>query len=291
MILSGDHIYRMDYRTMLLNHVENGADMTVSCLEVPVEEAAGAFGVMQVDESNRIIGFEEKPAHPTPTPGDPDLTLASMGNYIFNTDFLFDVLRADGKDETSEHDFGKNIIPSIIDSHNVYAFPFRDNETGGRAYWRDVGTLDAFWEANMELISPAPELNLYDPAWPMWTYQMQLPPAKFVFNDDDRRGMAVDSTISGGCIISGSKLNKSLLFSNVRIHSYSDIEETVILPEVTIGRNCRIKKAIIDRGCDVPPGMVIGYDHEQDKANGFRITDKGVVLVTRGMLGQPGGYA
>lgn len=291
MILSGDHIYRMDYRTMLLNHVENGADMTVSCLEVPVEEAAGAFGVMEVDNSNRIIGFEEKPANPTPIPGDPNLTLASMGNYIFNTEFLFDVLYKDGKDETSEHDFGKNIIPSIIDTHNVYAFPFRDPETGGKAYWRDVGTLDAFWEANMELISPAPELNLYDPSWPMWTYQMQLPPAKFVFDDDDRRGLAVDSTISGGCIISGSRLRKSLLFSNVRIHSYSAIDETVILPEVTIGRHCKIRRAIIDRGCDVPPGTIIGFDPEQDKANGFRITDKGVVLVTRGMLGQPGGYA
>lgn len=291
MILSGDHIYRMDYRTMLLNHVENGADMTVSCLEVPVEEAAGAFGVMEVDDSNRIIGFEEKPANPTPTPGNPSLTLASMGNYIFNTEFLFDVLYKDGKDQTSEHDFGKNIIPSIIDTHNVYAFPFRDPETGGQAYWRDVGTLDAFWEANMELIAPAPELNLYDPDWPMWTYQMQLPPAKFVFDDDDRRGMAVDSTISGGCIISGSRLRKSLLFSNVRVNSYSSIDESVILPEVTIGRHCKIRRAIIDRGCDVPPGTIIGFDPEQDKANGFRITDKGVVLVTRGMLGQPGGYA
>lgn len=291
MILSGDHIYRMDYRTMLLSHVENAAEMTVSCLEVPVEEAAGAFGVMRVDESGRVIGFEEKPDNPTPIPGNPEMTLASMGNYIFNTDFLFDILEKDGKDKNSEHDFGKNIIPAIIEAHNIYAFPFRDSETGGRAYWRDVGTLDAFWEANMELISPAPELNLYDPDWPMWTYQMQLPPAKFVFNDDDRRGMAVDSTVSGGCIISGSKLNKSLLFSNVRVHSYSDIEETVILPEVTIGRHCRIKRAIIDRGCDIPPNMEIGIDSEQDRANGFRITDKGVVLVTRGMLGQPGGYA
>lgn len=290
MILSGDHVYRMDYRTMLLSHVENGADMTVSCLEVPIEEAAGQFGVMQVDDSDRIIGFEEKPAHPKPTPGDPSLTLASMGNYIFNTEFLFDILQKDGKTVDSEHDFGKNIIPSIINDHNVYAFPFRDEETGGRAYWRDVGTLDAFWEANMELISPAPELNLYDPNWPIWTYQMQLPPAKFVFNDDDRRGMAVDSSISGGCIISGSKLNKSVIFNKVRIHSFSDIDETVVLPEVTIGRNCRIRRAIIDRGCEVPSDMTIGYDREADEAKGFRITDKGVVLVTRTMLGQSEGY-
>ena len=291
LVLSGDHVYTMDYRSMLLQHVESGADMTVSCLEVPIAEAAGSFGVMEVDEDNRVIGFQEKPANPAPIPGEPGMTLASMGNYIFNTDFLFDHLRRDGNDPESEHDFGKNIIPSIIKNHEVYAFPFRDPETGGRAYWRDVGTLDAFWEANMELISPSPELNLYDPAWPTWTYQMHLPPAKFVFNDDHRRGMAVDSSISGGCIISGSQLNKTLLFSNVRVHSYSNIDETVILPEVVVNRNCKIKRAIIDRGCEIPAGTVIGYDPEIDKSNGFRITDKGIVLVTRGMLGQPEGYA
>jgi len=291
LVLSGDHIYTMDYRSMLLQHVESGADMTVSCLEVPIEEAAGSFGVMEVDENGRVIGFQEKPANPAPLPDNPGMTLASMGNYIFNTDFLFDHLRRDGEDPESEHDFGKNIIPSIIHEHEVYAFPFRDPETGDRAYWRDVGTLDAFWEANMELISPSPELNLYDPNWPTWTYQVHLPPAKFVFNDDHRRGMAVDSTVSGGCIISGSKLNKTLLFSNVRVHSYSTIDETVILPEVVVNRNCKIRRAIIDRGCEIPAGTVIGYDPEIDRKNGFRITDKGIVLVTRGMLGQPEGYA
>lgn len=291
MILSGDHIYKMDYRSMLLNHVESGADMTVSCLEVPVAEAAGAFGVMKVDEDKRVIGFEEKPAEPSPIPGEPGLALASMGNYIFNTEFLFDILQQDGQNDLSDHDFGKNIIPSIIDKHNVYAFPFRDPETGERAYWRDVGTLDAFWEANMELIMPAPELNLYDPKWPMWTYQMQLPPAKFVFNDDDRRGNALDSTVSGGCIVSGSQLNRTLLFTSVRVHSYSTIDETVILPEVTVNRHCRIKRAIIDRGCNIPAGTVIGHDPEQDRANGFRVTAKGITLVTREMLGQRGGYA
>ncbi len=291
LILSGDHIYTMDYRNMLVAHVESGADMTVSCMEVPIEEAAGAFGVMEIDENSRIIGFQEKPANPAPIPGKPGYTLASMGNYIFTTEFLFDHLLQDGKDPSSEHDFGKNIIPSIIENNDIYAYPFNDPETGKRSYWRDVGTLDAFWEANMELISPAPELNLYDPNWPIWTYQVHLPPAKFVFNDDDRRGMATDSTISGGCIISGSKLNKTLLFSNVRIHSYSTIDETVILPEVTIHRNCRIRKAIIDRGCEIPEGTIIGYDPEIDKKNGFRITSKGIVLVTRGMLGQPEGYA
>ncbi len=291
LILSGDHIYKMDYRPMLLEHVTTGADMTVSCLEVPIEEAAGAFGVMTVDEERRILRFDEKPEHPAPIPGQPGTTLASMGNYIFNTDFLFELLKKDGQDPSSEHDFGKNIIPSIVDSHKVYAYPFRDPETNQLAYWRDVGSLDAFWEANMELISPKPELNLYDPEWPMWTYQAQLPPAKFVFDDDDRRGMAVDTTVSGGCIISGSQLRKVLLFSNVRVHSYSVIEETVVLPEVIIHRHCQIKRAIIDRGCEIPEGMIIGHDAEQDRANGFRITSKGVVLVTRGMLGQPGGYA
>ncbi len=286
MVLSGDHIYRMDYVTMLAEHVARGADMTVSCLEVPLEEAANAFGVMKVDEDNRIIGFEEKPANPTPIPGQDKLTLASMGNYIFNTDFLFEQLTKDAENPNSSHDFGNDIIPNIIDEHKVYAHPFRDPETDGRAYWRDVGTLDSFWEANMELVSPTPALNLYDPDWPIWTYQVQLPPAKFIFDEDNRRGMAVDSTVSGGCIISGATLRKSLLFSNVKVNSYSEIEQSVLLPDVVVGRNCKIRRAIIDRGCDIPKDTVIGYDTEADKARGFRVTDKGIVLVTRGMLGQ-----
>ncbi len=291
LILSGDHIYKMDYRSMLLAHVESGADVTISCLEVPIEEAAGAFGVMTVDENNRILRFDEKPEKPTPLLGKPDLTLASMGNYIFNTDTLLTLLKADGKRPDSEHDFGKDIIPTILDDHKVYAYPFRDPETGALAYWRDVGSLDAFWEANMELISPDPELNLYEPGWPIWTYQRQLPPAKFVFDDDGRRGMAVDSAVSGGCIISGSHLKKTLLFSNVRVHSYSSIEETIILPGAVINRHCKIRHAIIDRSCEIPEGTVIGFDVEQDKANGFRVTSKGVVLVTRSMLEQTDGCA
>ena len=286
MILSGDHIYRMDYGEMLAEHVARGAKMTVSCLEVSIDEAANDFGVIVVDKDSRVIGFEEKPAHPTPIPGEPDLTLASMGNYIFDTDFLFELLRKDADDAESSHDFGKDIIPSIIDDHLIYAHPFRDPDTGKRAYWRDVGTLDSFWQANMELVSPEPALNMYDPDWPIWTYQSQLPPAKFVFNDDNRRGMAVDSTVSGGCIISGAKVSRSLLFSNVRVRSYSEIHESVILPEVTVGRNCCIRKAIIDRACVIPDGFEIGCDHEQDRARGFRVTDQGVVLVTREMLGQ-----
>ena len=290
-ILSGDHIYKMDYGVMLAQHVESGADMTVSCLEVPVEEAAGAFGVIKVDESNRIIGFEEKPANPAPVPGNPNLTLASMGNYIFNTEFLFEQLKLDAENSDSSHDFGNDIIPSIIEDHDIFAFRFRDELTGGKAYWRDVGTLDSFWEANMELVSPTPALNLYDDDWPIWTYQEQLPPARFVFDQDDRRGAAIDSSVSGGVIITGSTVKKSVVFSKVRIHSYSQINETVILPDVEIGRNCKIKRAIIDRGCVISEGTVIGYDRAQDEANGFRVTDKGIVLVTKGMLGQPTGFA
>ncbi len=291
LVLSGDHVYKMDYGTMLAYHVENEADMTVSCLEVPVEEAAGDFGVMTVDEDNRVRGFDEKPAEPTPLPGDPALTLASMGNYIFNTEFLFEQLNRDAAEPDSEHDFGKNIIPSLIAEHRLYAFPFRDEDTGERAYWRDVGTLDAFWEANMELIAVKPLLNLYDRDWPILTYQAQLPPAKFVLNEEDRRGMAVDSMVSGGCIVSGAQLNRSLLFSDVAVHSYSVIEDSVVLPEVDIGRNCTIRKAIIDRGCQIPAGTEIGVDAEQDRARGFRVTEKGVVLVTAEMLGQDFHYS
>lgn len=288
MVLSGDHIYQMDYGNILAYHVENNAKLTVSCVEVPIEEAAGAFGVMTVDESNRVLRFDEKPDQPTPVPGNDKVCLASMGNYIFDTEFLLDLLAKDAITEGSDHDFGKDIIPSIIDKEDVYAFRFRD-QLGNQAYWRDVGTLDAFWEANMELVSPTPSLNLYNHQWPIWTYQTQLPPAKFVFDDDDRRGSAVDSMVSGGCILSGGIVRKSLLFSDVRIHSYTLIEESVILPEVQINRHAVIKRAIIDRACVIPKGMQIGVDPEQDKANGFRVTKKGITLVTREMLGQQGG--
>jgi len=283
-VLSGDHIYRMDYGEMLADHVDRGADMSVCCLEVPIEEAAGAFGVMIVDEDMRVIGFEEKPEQPTPIPGEENLTLASMGNYIFTTKFLFEQLEKDAADPDSTHDFGNDIIPKVIRDYNVYAYPFRDPKTGGRGYWRDVGTLDAFWEANMELVQPSPAFDMYDPKWPIWTYQPQLPPAKFVFDDDDRRGTALDSTISGGCIVTGATLRKSLLFSKVRIHSYSLVEESVLLPEVTVHRNCKIRRAIIDRGCEIPEGSIIGYDREQDISKGYRVTEKGVVLVTQDML-------
>ncbi len=287
LILSGDHIYKMDYGHMIAAHHQNQADMTIACLEVPLEEAAGAFGVMTVDETGRIVEFNEKPAKPAPIPGQPGMCLASMGNYLFNTDFLYEQLIRDADNPESSHDFGKDIIPSIIDKCQVYAFPFRDTKTGERAYWRDVGTLDAFWEANMELVAVTPELNLYDDEWPILTDQAQMPPAKFVFDRDDRRGVAIDSMVSGGCVISGSRVLRSLLFSKVRIHSYAEIVDSVILPDVEIRRNVRIKKAIIDRGCTIEEGMVIGEDHEQDRQRGFRVTEKGVVLVTPDMLKQP----
>lgn len=286
MILSGDHVYRMDYGSLIAKHVEMDADMTICCLETSVDEAANTFGVICVDNENKVQAFQEKPSQPTPVPGSKTHCLASMGNYIFNTEFLFEQLEKDANNEISGRDFGHDIIPEIIKQHKVYAFPFKDPISNEQPYWRDVGTIDSFWEANMDLVMPTPELDLYDRNWPIWTYQEQLPPAKFVFNDNDRRGYAVDSTVSSGCVISGAFVKNSLLFSNVHIHSYSEIDHTVVLPNVSIGRNCHIKNAIIDRGCVVPDGLSIGIDLEQDRENGFRLSSKGIVLVTRNMLAE-----
>lgn len=290
MVLSGDHVYRMDYAGILAAHAESGADMTVSCLEVPIAEAAGAFGVIEVDDNMRILGFEEKPQRPKPSPDNPEMCLASMGNYVFNTEFLFEQLKKDSQNATSDRDFGKDIIPSIIEKHNVFAYPFKSPFPNEQAYWRDVGTLGSFWQANMELLSPTPALNLYDAKWPIWTFQEQLPPAKFVFDDDDRRGMALDSIVSSGCIISGATVRRSVLFNEVRVCSYSVVEDSVVLPDVVVLRHCKIKNAIIDRGCIIPEGTVIGYNHDHDRAKGFRVSEKGVTLVTRDMLGLPVGY-
>lgn len=287
LVLSGDHVYRQDFGDMLAQHQDSDADLTVSCMRVPLAEAAGAFGVMEVDENNRIIGFEEKPANPKPLPGDPDHCLASMGNYVFKADFLFDQVSVDSRDMLSEHDFGKNIIPSIIRNNKVVAYRFVDVDDSTENYWKDVGTLDAYWKANLELALPAPPLNLYDTQWPIWTYMEQQPPAKFVFDDDTRRGYAVDSLVAGGSIISGSRVSHSILFPQVRIHSYSFIDYSVILPEVEIDRQCRIQNAIIDRGCHIAEKTEIGFDAEADRARGFRVTAQGVTLVTRTMLGQP----
>ncbi len=284
LILSGDHVYKMDYGRLLAHHVEKKAAMTVACVDVSLSDAKG-FGVMSVDKDDRVIAFEEKPSDPKPRYGSEDQALASMGNYVFDTDFLYQQLEEDAANRQSSHDFGKDIIPSLIENHPVYAYPFRDHRTGSQPYWRDVGTLDAFWEANMELVEITPELNLYDEDWPILTYQRQLPSAKFVFQDEGRQGMALDSIVSGGCILSGAVLRNSLLFSNVKVHSYTQVDQSVLLPEVDVGRHCRIKGAIIDRGCHLPDGTVIGEDPEED-AKHFRVTPKGIVLVTPTMLGQ-----
>ncbi len=284
LILAGDHIYRMDYGTMIAHHVETGADMTVGCIEVDLETAKG-FGVMAVDEEGLVREFAEKPDDPKPIPGSDDTALASMGIYVFNKDFLFEQLIKDADTPNSSHDFGRDIMPSVIEKYQVASYSFQDPRSGKQAYWRDVGTIDAFWAANLELIGVTPELNLYDKTWPVWTYQEQLPPAKFIFDNDNRRGMAVDSMVSGGCIISGSKVSNSLLFSNVRLNSYSEVNDSVILPDVEIGRHCRISKAVIDKGCKIPEGTIIGQDLEAD-AKRFLVSPGGVVLVTGEMLGQ-----
>jgi glucose-1-phosphate adenylyltransferase len=285
LILAGDHIYKMDYGAMIAHHVETGADMTVGCLEVTPERAQ-EFGVMSVDGDGRVVRFQEKPKSPETVPGRPDRCLASMGIYVFNRDFLYEQLIRDADTPNSTHDFGKDIIPTVIKRYRIMAHNFRDPRSGEQAYWRDVGTVDAFWEANLELIGVTPPLNLYDKNWPIWTYQEQLPPAKFVFDDDDRRGMAVDSMVSGGCVISGAKVRHSLLFSNVRVNSFALVEDSVVLPDVDIGRYCRIRRAVIDRFCEIQEGTVIGYDPEADRAAGFYVTESGVTLVTPEMLNQ-----
>jgi glucose-1-phosphate adenylyltransferase len=284
LILAGDHIYKMDYGDMLAAHVEAEADMTIGCLEVSIEEAK-AFGVMSVNEEMRVNAFDEKPDAPNAIPGKDGISLASMGIYIFNAKFLYEQLIKDADDPKSTHDFGHDIIPSLIKNYKVVAFPYKDVQGNDPGYWRDVGTIDAFWSANLELIGITPELNLYDDNWPIWTYQAQEPPAKFVFDDDGRRGTAVDSMVSGGCLISGSTVRHSVLFSNVNVHSYAIVENSVILPDVNIGRNCRLNNVVVDKGCDIPPNTVIGEDLEED-AKKYEVSPNGVVLVTPEMLGQ-----
>ncbi|TNE97687.1 MAG: glucose-1-phosphate adenylyltransferase [Gammaproteobacteria bacterium] len=285
LILAGDHVYKMDYGTMLAAHVESEADITVGCIEVPLKEAS-AFGVMAVDDDLQITEFSEKPEHPRSMPGDPEKALVSMGIYVFSTRVLQEELLKDHKlDDSSSHDFGKDIIPSVIKRLRVTAFPFRDPVHNKVAYWRDVGTVDALWQANLELIGVSPDLNMYDSEWPIWTYQEQLPPAKFVFDDENRRGTAVDSMVAGGCIVSGAQVRHSLLFSQVVVHSYSDVQDSVIFPDVEIGRHCRIQKALIDRGCRIPEGTRVGFDVREDRKR-FFVSPNGVVLITPEMLGQ-----
>jgi glucose-1-phosphate adenylyltransferase len=288
LVLAGDHIYKMDYGAMLADHVEKKADLTIGCIEVSLQDAT-AFGVMDVDENRRVRAFVEKPEHPPVMPGRTDTALASMGIYIFNAGFLFEQLLKDADTKGSGRDFGHDIIPAVIDKYVANAYPFLDLQSGAQSYWRDVGTIDAYWNANMELIGVKPDLNLYDNTWPIWTYQEQTPPAKFVFDNDKRRGMAVDSMVSGGCVISGAKVRHSLLFSNVRVNSYTTLQDTIVLPQVNIGRHCRITKAIIEKGCEIPESTVIGENREEDEKR-FHVSPGGVVLVTPDMLGQKRHY-
>src|SRR5579864_3863081 len=285
-VLAGDHIYKMDYSNMLGDLRAKGADCIVACVEVPIAQASD-FGILAVDEAMRIVDFQEKPRLPPAIPGRPDRALASMGIYAFSADFLYAELQRDHDDPASSHDFGKDVIPHLVGRGLAVAHRFEDScvmtTPDAEAYWRDVGTIDAYWAANLDLVTPTPSLDIYDRNWPIWTYQQQLPPAKFVFDDDDRRGMAVDSMISGGCIISGARVARSLLFSNCRVNSFARTQDAVVLPEVDIGRYAHLNRVVIDRGVKIPEGMTIGEDPASD-AQRFHRSDGGVTLVTSDMI-------
>ncbi len=291
-VLAGDHIYKMDYSLMLLDHVERGSGCTVGCIEVPRMEAT-AFGVMAIDTERRVVDFVEKPAQPPGMPNNPDIALASMGIYVFNADYLYRLLEDDLKDPSSNHDFGKDIIPKVVRDGSATAHPFSMSSIPPAesaehiAYWRDVGTVDAFWSANLDLATDKPELDLYDRDWPIWTFQEQLPPAKFLPDENGVPGKAVNTLVSGGCIVSGSDISQAVLFSSVTVDAHCVINQAVILPQTKIGKNCRLTKVVIDRGCNIEDGTVIGEDPEQDAQRYFR-TEEGVVLVTADMLGQGG---
>lgn len=284
-VLAGDHIYKQNYALMLADHVAQGHECTVGCIEVPSEEAT-AFGVMAVDENRRITDFVEKPPEPPCIPGKPGRSLASMGIYVFNARYLYRELERDMADPSSSHDFGKDIIPKMVKAGVAVAHPFELSCVGGKPgyapYWRDVGTIDAYWDANIDLTATDPLLNLYDTNWPIWTYQPQLPPAKFVHNQDDRRGMAIESLVSGGCIVSGSVF-RTVLFSTVRVHSHASVNWSVLLPGVQVGRHARLNRVVVDRDCVIPDQMVIGEDAATDAARFYR-TESGITLVTREML-------
>ncbi len=285
-ILAGDHIYKMDYELMLQQHVESGADVTIGCLEVPRMEATG-FGVMHVDGDDRVVSFLEKPKDPPGMPDNPDMALASMGIYVFETKFLADQLRRDAAQPNSSRDFGKDIIPHIVTNGKAVAHRFTRSCVRSTqehdAYWRDVGTLDAYWEANIDLTDILPALDLYDQEWPIWTYSEVTPPAKFVHDEDGRRGQAISSLVSGGCIVSGAALKRSLLFTGVRVNSFSTLEEAVVLPSVEVGRHARLKRVVIDRGVTIPDGLVVGEDPVLD-AQRFRRSPMGVCLITKAMI-------
>ena len=286
LILAGDHIYKQDYSLMIQQHVESGADVTVGCIEVPRAEASG-FGVMHVDENDRVLEFIEKPADPPAMPGHPDLALASMGIYVFEAQFLFDLLRKDSEDPDSTHDFGHDLIPDLVANGKVVAHPFSRScvrsASEPKPYWRDVGTVDAFWQANLDLTDFIPSLDIYDNEWPIWTYSELTPPAKFIHNEEGRRGNAVSSMVSGGCIISGAQLERCLLFTGVKAHSYATLTGVVAMPYAVIGRHARLTNVVIDRDVVIPEGLVVGEDPELD-AKRFRRTENGVCLITSTMI-------
>jgi glucose-1-phosphate adenylyltransferase len=287
LVLSGDHIYRMDYGHMLAAHVERGADLTVACVQVLLHEAS-SFGVMSVYADHRIRAFAEKPIHPQPMPGHAEVALASMGIYVFNKKFLFEQLKRDADYPDSSHDFGKDVIPYCVEHHRSCAYNFadvRDGDGDKSSYWRDVGTLDAYWEANMDLLQVSPHLNLYDDNWPIWTWQPQVAPAKFVHDEETRRGVAIDSLVAGGSIIGGATIRRTMLFYGGHVHSHAVIEDSILLPKVNVGRDCQLRKCIVDRGCLIPDGTRIGFDPLEDRQC-FHVTASGITLVTRMMLGQ-----
>lgn len=277
-VLAGDHIYKMDYRKMLYFHVEKQAAVTLATIEVPIQDGR-RFGIVAVDEKDQVIGFQEKPLDPASIPGQSQLALASMGIYVFDMDVLVDALEHDAAEPESRHDFGRNIIPPLIETGRVYSYPFYDENKKAAKYWRDIGTLDAYYDANMDLCQVNPDFNLYDPEWPLRTYMPQAPPAKFVFAEEWRRGEALDSTISPGCIVSGSRIMGSVLCPNVRVHSFCEIEQSILMPGVRVGRHAKIKRAIIDRDVLIPRGALIGYNEEEDRKR-HTVSDSGIVVVT-----------
>ena len=288
LILAGDHIYKMDYSDMIRAHIEKGADLTVGCITVPTRDA-NQFGIMQVDANERIVGFQEKPREPITVPGDPEHVLASMGIYVFTARPMYELLCQDATRPDSDHDFGKNIIPGMIEPHKVFGFRFRDMNRKAKPYWRDVGTLDAYYQANMDLIDVDPVLNLYDRDWPIRTYQPQLPPPKFVFRDEAggesaRRGEAHDSMVCPGCIISGGHVRRSILSPSVRVNSFAVIDSSILFSGVVVGRHCRLRKTIIDKEVKIPQGTTIGYDLEHDRKRGFMVTEQGVVVIAKAEL-------
>ena len=287
MILAGDHIYKMDYARLLADHVRSDADVTVACIEVPIEQAQG-FGVVEIEADRRIVRFDEKPAHPHGMAGKPGRVLASMGIYVFGRQFLCDQLARDAADPDSKHDFGRDLLPWLVPRQRVVAHFFADscvNMVGNVPYWRDVGTVDAFWEANMDLVQVEPELNLYDDQWPILSLQRQLPPAKFVFDSEDRRGGAFDSLVCTGCIVSGATVRRSILFTKVQVGEHSVIEDSLVLPNVSVGRGVRLRRAIVDKHCVLPDGFCAGFSVDDDRRR-FHVTDRGVTLITPEMLGQ-----